>query len=212
MKRIIYILIVCLSTAGTVSAQKAETLLDKAAATYEKSNGLQAVFSVNIRHEKQRISESFEGTIQMKGDKFVLFTPDTRTWYDGKTQWTYVIRTEEVNLSNPTGDELEFTNPMTLLRSYKKGFTLAYIGESTSDNGKMADDILLTSKKNGDVAKVEVQIERTTSLPVRLTVSLKNGMRSVVRISKMQTGVNQPDRIFVFNPADYPDVTEVDLR
>lgn len=121
--------------------------LDRAAAAYESSNGLKASFAANIRHEKQGVSESFEGTIQMKGDKFVLITPDTRTWYDGTTQWTYVVRTDEVNLSNPTGDELEFTNPMTLLRSYKKGFTLSYIGQSTSDNGKMADDVMLTSKK-----------------------------------------------------------------
>ena len=101
---------------------------------------------------------------------------------------------------------------MTLLRSYKKGFTLSYIGQSTSDNGKMADDVMLTSKKNGDVAKVEVQIERATSLPVRLTVTLKNGVRSVIRIRKMQTDINQPEYIFRFNPADYPGVTEIDLR
>lgn len=212
MKRIIYILFASLCVISGVSAQKAETILDKAAAAYEKSNGLKATFAANIRHEKQGISESFEGTIQMKGDKFVLFTPDMRTWYDGTTQWTYVLRTKEVNLSNPTGDELEFTNPMILLRSYKKGFKLSYIGESTSDNGKAADDILLTSKKNGDVAKVEVQVERTTSLPARLTVILKNGMRSVIRIGKMQTGINQPDKTFVFHSADYPGVIEVDLR
>lgn len=214
MKRVRYIIIIMLwfSVAGVVTAQKAEALLDKAAAAYESSNGLKASFAANIRHEKQGVSESFEGTIQMKGDKFVLITPDTRTWYDGTTQWTYVVRTDEVNLSNPTGDELEFTNPMTLLRSYKKGFTLSYIGQSTSDNGKMADDVMLTSKKNGDVAKVEVQIERATSLPVRLTVTLKNGMCSVIRIRKMQTEISQPEHVFRFNPADYPGVTEIDLR
>ncbi len=212
MKRIRYIIMLWLSVVGVGTAQKAETILDKAAAAYEKSNGLKASFAANIRHEKQGVSESFEGTIQMKGEKFVLITPDTRTWYDGTTQWTYVVRTDEVNLSNPTGDELEFTNPMILLRSYKKGFTLSYIGQSTSDNGKMADDVMLTSKKNGDVAKVEVQIERATSLPVRLTVTLKNGARSVIRIRKMQTGINPPEHVFRFNPADYPGVTEIDLR
>ena len=31
--------------------------------------------------------ESFEGTIQMKGDKFTLVTPDALTWFNGTTQW-----------------------------------------------------------------------------------------------------------------------------
>jgi outer membrane lipoprotein-sorting protein len=200
-------------TTGFAAAQKAETILDKAATAYEKSNGLSAAFTANIRAEKQSVSESFEGTIQMKGDKFVLITPDTRTWYDGATQWTYVARTEEVNLSNPSGEELQFTNPMTLLRTYKKGFRLSYTGESTADNGKMADDVQLTSSKiSSDIEKIELQIDRTTSLPARITVTMKNGLRSFIRISKMQTGVNQPDDVFVFHPADYPGVEEVDLR
>lgn len=32
------------------------------------------------------------------------------------------------------------------------------------------------------------------------------------RISKMKTGVNQPDSYFVFNEKDYPDAEIIDLR
>lgn len=212
MGKAIQILFFCFIATGWATAQKAESVLNKASAAYENSNGLSALFAANIQYEKQGVSESFEGTIEMKGDKFVLKTPDTYTWYDGKTQWAYVVRTDEVNISNPSGDELQFTNPMILLRTYKKGFNLAYIGESTSDNGKIADDVLLASKSKNDIEKIEIQIEKNSSLPVRLTVTMKNGLRSVIRISKMKTDVNQPDAMFVFNPADYPDAEEVDLR
>lgn len=192
--------------------QKAEGILDKAATTYESSNGLKAVFVANIRYEKEGVSESFEGTVQMKGDKFVLFAPDMHIWFDGKTQWAYMARTGEVNISNPSGDELQFINPMVLLRSYKKGFDFSYLGESTADSGKMADDVLLTSKGKGDIEKVEIQIEKATSFPVRMTVIMKNGLRSVIRISKIQTGQNQSDQLFVFNLNDYPNAVEIDLR
>ena len=76
----------------------------------------------------------------------------------------------------------------------------------------MADDVALTPRGRSDIARVEVQLERSTSLPARLTVTMKNGMRSVIRISRMQTGVNPPDKAFTFNRADYPGVTEIDLR
>ena len=212
MNKYLYVIVSIVISSFSVWGQNAEAILDKAAAAYESSNGIKASFAANIRYEKEGVAESFEGTIQMKGDKFVLTTPGMRTWFDGKTQWTYMERTEEVNISNPSGDELQFTNPMMLLNSYKKGFNLSYIGESTADNGKMADDLLLTSKGKDDIDKIEVQIEKATSLPVRMTVTMKNGLRSVIRISKMQTGQNQTNQLFVFNPGDFPNAVEIDLR
>ena len=212
MKKQVCIMLCFILLSAMTFAQQAEAVLDKAATAYESSNGITATFAANIRYEKQGVAESFEGTIQMKGDKFALITPDMRTWYDGKTQWAYFARTEEVNISNPSGDELQLTNPMTLLRTYKKGFNLSYIGESTTENGKMADDVRLKSKGVNDIDQIEIQIERTTSLPVRMTVTMKNGLRSVIRISKMQTGMNHSDQQFVFQSKDYPNAFEVDLR
>ena len=51
----------------------------------------------------QNAEESFEATIEMKGDKFTLVTPDALTWFNGTTQWTYVERNDEVNVTNPYG-------------------------------------------------------------------------------------------------------------
>jgi outer membrane lipoprotein-sorting protein len=195
-----------------MQAQKAEALFDKAAAAYESANGISASFAANVQFGKQGDSESFEATVEMKGNKFYLITPDMRTWYDGTTLWTYMLRTNEVNITTPSGDELETVNPMILLRRYNKGFKLSYTGESTSDLGKMADDVKLVSKGNRDIEEVDLQIDRATSLPLRISVTMKNGVRSVIRISRMKTGVNQPESVFVFNAADYPGVLEVDLR
>jgi len=191
-------------------AQNAETILDDAAKAYEKSNGISVQFIIHIQSQKQGISESFEGTIQMREDKFVLITPDARNWYDGTTMWTLII--DEVNLTTPSGDDLQLINPMYLFRTYKNGFNYVFTGESTTDSGKTAYDVQLTSKGRSDIEKIEVQIEKTSSLPARMTVYMKNGIRSLIRISKIQTGINQPDSFFVFDPKDYPDVMEIDLR
>jgi outer membrane lipoprotein-sorting protein len=212
MKKTVQILFISFVSIGLIVAQNAEKVLEEAAAAYEKSNGIAAHFIASTHFEKQGFSENLEGTIQMRGDKFVLITPDMRTWYDGRTQWTYGIHTDEVYLSTPAGDDLQFMNPMILLRTYKQGYNLSYTGESTADTGRMAHDIRLTSKGSSDVERIEVQIEKASSLPVRMTVFMKNGVRSLIRISKMQTGVNQPDSFFKFNPADYPDAIEIDLR
>lgn len=191
-------------------AQNAATLLDKAATQYTQSNGIKAIFTLQTSGAGG--SDRMEGTIQMRGDKFRLELPGTITWFDGQTQWSYVEHNEEVNVTTPTAEELPFTNPALLLRTYKKGFTAVYKGESTAANGKMAYDIELTSKKKSDLTKVVLQLEKNSGLPIRMVVSAKNGTNSIVQISQLQTNQNQSDRFFVFNETDYPDAEVIDLR
>ena len=148
MNRIVFV-ISFIWIAFVASAQNASEILDKAAQVYEQSQGIKANFSLHTSIPQQGVSESFEGTIQMRGDKFKLETPDMITWYDGSTQWAYVLRTEEVNVSTPGGDELQVTNPAVLLRSYKKGFKVAYRGTSTTRQAKSAYDIVLNGTELG---------------------------------------------------------------
>ena len=212
MKQIAYILIGFLLCGVNTSAQNAEELLDRAALAYNSSNGIAATFAMRTSSEQQNATESFEGIINIKGDKFTFATPDLRTWYDGTTQWVYMERSGEVNVNTPSGDELQFTNPAILLKSYKKGFTASYKGESTSRNGKAAYDIELIPKKKGNILKVSLQIEKTSGLPSGISVNMKNGINSDIYISGLKQNVNQPDSFFVFNEADFPDAEIIDLR
>jgi outer membrane lipoprotein-sorting protein len=211
MKKSLYI-VVCLLLASGISAQNVTGILDKAAAAYNTSNGLSATFAIRAYSEQQNTAESFEGKINMKGDKFTLQTPDLLTWYDGSTQWTCMIHAGEVNISTPTGDELQLTNPSILLNSYKKGFTAAFKGESTAPNGKAAYDVTLTPEKKSDITKIELQIEKFSSLPACIVIQMKNGLSNSIVISDVKTGINQPDSFFRFNEAAYPDVEIIDLR
>ena len=79
-----------------IKAQDAVSILDKAAQTYEQSNGVKANFALHSVVPEQNISESYEGIIEMSNDKFKLTTPDMITWYNGETQWVYVIEAKKL--------------------------------------------------------------------------------------------------------------------
>lgn len=197
---------------GKAQAQDAQAILDKAAQMYEQSNGIKANFAIHSVVPQQNISESFEGIIEMKGDKFKLETPDMITWYDGQTQWVYVMRNEEVNVSTPSGDELQLTNPAVLLRQYKKGFSVQYKGTSTTRQAKSAYDITLIPKKKSDIQQIDLQIEKMSNIPAAITITDKNKATVSIYISKWETGKNQADSFFSFNESDYPDAEVIDLR
>lgn len=193
-------------------SQEAKDLLGEAALAYENSNGLKAKFTINNFSAAQNIGESFEGTIQMRGDKFVLMTPDVYTWFDGQTQWTYVVRTEEVNVTKPSGDDLKMTNPMLLLNDYDKGFIPEYKGESTAANGKSVYDIELKPKVKSDIVRIELRIEKFKKYPASIEVEMKNGTRTRIQVEAIEVGLNQPDPYFTFPKGDYPDAEIIDLR
>lgn len=202
------LLVFCLCSLQMV-AQNAADILNKAATVYEESNGIAISFVLHIRKIGQG-AESFEGQIQMKGDKFTLVTPDMHVWFDGTTQWVYLERAEEVYVSNPSGEELQNTNPILLLRSYQKGFTVAFKGESTAANGKSAYDVELTPKKKSDIIKIDLQVEKISHFPSRISLQQKNEVSTTIQISQLQTGKNQPDSFFVFKESDYPDAEVID--
>jgi outer membrane lipoprotein-sorting protein len=199
-------------TISPASAQNAAEILAKAADAYSRSNGMTAPFTLHTRSEMQQTEESLEGVIQMRGNKFTLTTPGAKTWYDGATQWTYIEQTEEVNISTPEGDELLLTSPAILLGSYRKDFTATYKGQTAAASGKAVHIIELAPRKNTPVARVELQIEQHSSLPVCIRVEMKNNIQNTIRIGHIKTGVNQPDAFFTFPQADYPHAEIVDLR
>lgn len=178
---------------------KAESILNKMADTYRKAGGVSLSFGGTQR-----------GKLLLKGDKFYLESGDIRTWFDGKTQWSYVAQNEEVNVSTPTPEELQSVNPYALLTSYKKSFNYRYVGEKTRQ-GKRGQEILLTPKASQDVKSITLNVKENGS-PVYIAIQLHNGEKQEFQISSYQTGVNLPDATFRFNKQKYPEAEIIDLR
>ena len=82
--RILAVVFLCFWTISGVRvlAQNATSILDKAASAYEDSNGLSAYFTMQTRSDVQKVSESFDGTIDIKGDKFACLC--TGEYFPGK--------------------------------------------------------------------------------------------------------------------------------
>ena len=209
MKTKLIILLLLIASAGY--AQNARTILDKASETYNKAGGVTANFTLDAKDAKSKNTYSYDGKAYLKGNKFKLEIPDGITWFDGKTQWSYLKDTEEVNISNPSGDELQGINPSAIFTMYKQGFKLAYKGEKKVRN-KTVLEVEMTPEKKQDITKIIVQIDKATNLLSFINIVDKSGLQNMLTITKMQTGVSLTDATFTFNKKDYPKVDIIDLR
>ncbi|KAA6318980.1 Outer-membrane lipoprotein carrier protein [termite gut metagenome] len=215
MKRILYLLVTilfALSLKAQTSQTESRKILDSASAAIRTGGGIKADFTVKVFGE-DRLLEEMQGSIRLKEEKLLLKTDDAVIWFDGKTQWSYWAETEEVNVTNPTTEELQSINPYVLLSAYQNGFECQK-GSKTQFQGKPVNEVLLTAIADNrqDVLRARLYILKETYQLVFIEMEQQGGNRSEITVTGYQTKKNYDDALFRFNKKEYPNAEIIDLR
>lgn len=184
---------------GAQTNKKAAEVLDKVLAEWSESSGIRADF---IGTEN--------GFLLIKGKKFYLNNGSIQSWYDGKTQWSYVADTEEVNISHPTNEELQSINPYLILMRYKMDFDYIYKGAQTR-NGVKGHEIVLTPKHSGNREVFRVFISQKHQ-PLEMKMEQDGRTLSEINVINYQDDQKLQDGMFRFNKSLYPNAEIIDLR
>jgi len=215
MKRFFLSLILCtISIAATFAQNDAKALdvLNNASTAYFKAGGVKAGFSVSVLGYGGKITNKLDGSIRLKGSKFKLEVEEMITWFDGKNQWVYLKKNNEVNLSNPSEEEQLMINPVKVFQLYNHGYNCKWIGQS-SEGGKSVLKVSLNPKsKNGTVQSIIASFDKTSYRPVSIIITNKDKSGSRISIPTYLTGQNYPDALFVFQQKSYPNTEVIDLR
>jgi hypothetical protein len=155
-------------------------------------------------------SES-QGHIIVQGKQFVLETPGMKTWFDGKTQWTLVEENEEVNVSEPTDEELQALNPYAWMALYQQGYELKFGDTGVPEVRKV---IMTTTIPREEMQSIVLLIHQKDLYPVRLSMASRGGLDVVViNIDRYEVKKQSlPETAFVFDKSKYPGIEVIDLR
>lgn len=202
MKKYI-IITMLLAFASTFSfaqnATQARKVLDKAASIVGRKGGATANFSISGKYGNTN------GTIAIKGNKFRATTSDAIVWYDGKTEWTYIKKNEEVNVSTPTEAQQQAMNPYKFITIYKNGFNMSMTSTASDHN------IHLVAQNQGRTIKeMYITVDKRTNLPKQVKMRQQNGW-STINITNFKA-IDQSDATFRFNSKDFPHAEVIDLR
>lgn len=202
MKRFHILLTVALLSLAT-HAQNPYVMMDKAVETLKSAGMVSAGYSMSGK------DGSFTGTIVMSGTKFRVLSKPFMTWYDGKTQWTFSATTGEVNITTPTQEDLQMTNPYAAVTGFKKNF---YWWRSFgAPSGMYA--IKLIPKKKSNIKSLIIDINEKNYQIQRARFFMKDGSTTTLKISNYKSGVKLPASTFTFDKkAIPPGVEVVDLR
>lgn len=202
MKKIVLICFMSLFTMFTwaQTANEAKKVLDKTASVVGRKGGASASFKVSSTKYGNT-----SGTISIKGNKFHAKTPQAIVWFDGKTQWTYMNSTEEVNIISPNEAQQAAMNPYQFINLYKSGFDMSM----KTVSGYYQVHLTAQNKKRS-VQEMYININKKTYIPSQ--VKMRQGSSwTTIDISNFKAS-NQPNSLFTFNAKDFPKAEVIDLR
>lgn len=200
MRRLPFLFIALIITLGAYAQNsvQARKILDKTASTIGQKGGASASFTMSGKYGNT------SGTISIKGNKFNARTSQAVVWFDGKTQWTYMKKSEEVNISTPTEAQQQSMNPYKFINIYKSGFNL---GMKTVSDGWQ---VHLTAKNSARTIKEMYITINKSYQPTVIKMRQSNGW-TIIKVSNFKAK-NLSDAIFRFNAKDYPHAEIIDLR
>ena len=207
MKKI-FTCIMCLLSM-TASAQNARQILDDTATKIKQMGDVKVNFTATSFSGTTEQAKT-NGTILLQGKKMQLSTDDMKMWYNGKTQWSLMPESGEVNVSTPTEREMTSMNPYSFLNLYKKGYKMK--ARQTKLRGKDVYEIHLTARSsNANAQEIYVDVAKSDYSPLCIRVRQDNTWNRI-SIQSIQGNRHFNDADFEFPKSEYPNIEIIDLR
>lgn len=183
-------------------AETAYAVLERVASKIRSTKSITVDYSLSSGGQRS------EGHLLLSGDRFMISSPQITSWYDGMSQWTYSSLAGEVNITEPTSEELAQVNPFAIIQSFSADYNA-----SLKKSPKGFDTVILKSKrKNMDITSAEIVINNSTHYPAKIKLVMNGGQAISIEIKNIKTGGDVPLSDFRFNPTKYPAIPVIDLR
>jgi outer membrane lipoprotein-sorting protein len=224
MKKIFtFIFLFSMSTGAAFAQQdaQAKSILAQVSKKYKSYGTVKTNFLMSMSSPQNESRGSQSGTLVSQSGtgkfKVTLLSPVSKTAVDqeiisdGKTQWTYLKRDNEVQV-NSIDNSASGLNPARLFTMYESGYKYLYTGLQKA-SGKTYQAIELSpASASQTVFKVKLLIDPATKLIHSAQLFDKNGNRYTYTLSNFIPNPKVAGNYFTFDAKAHPGVNIEDLR
>ena len=190
--------------------QKAVTLLDEVSATAKSYKSIKVDFSYTLENKQAGVDESKTGTLLVSGDQYRLTASGQTVISDGKTVWTYLKESNEVQVNSLDNKDDAFT-PSKLLTSYNKNYK-ASMAKDRDNTDPNLESVELIPNVQKNISKAIVTVDKTKKQVRGFRMFDKNGNIYTYKVTKYQTDIPVTASDFTFDASKYPGVDVIDMR
>jgi outer membrane lipoprotein-sorting protein len=191
---------------------KAKTILDKVSAKNKAYKTIKAEFAIVLENKKENIKDSKKGFIWIKGNKYKVDLSASTIFFDGKTQWTYMKESNEVNISDPDPKDDNTLNPAKIFTIYESGYKIRFIKEKFEKNRAIYEIELYPKDLKKDFTKINLKIDKDKMQIFSMKRFGKDGTDFYLEIINVKPNEEMVDNLFVFDKTKFPKVEINDMR
>lgn len=205
---------VCTIAAVAQQDPKAKQILDEVSKKTRSYETISAQFVFTMENKDMDISETNEGSIQLKGQKYRVDLPDigVKVFSDGETIWNYMEDGNQVTVSDIEDGGSELMDPSSVFTIYEKGFSAKYTGDKTLEGKKYHQIELFPDSEEYEVSKILLSVGSENKMIHSALLHGTDGNIYGIEVKKIDTGGTLPDSYFSFNPKEYKDIEVIDFR
>jgi|SRR5688572_13603787 len=206
--------IVALNTAGISQGTKdpkAQEILNGASAKYKSMKSISASFKIVSQDQKAKTTDTQTGNLVEKGDKYKLSLKGQDVISDGKTIWTFLKESNEVQI-NEASEKTDGISPTSIFTIYEKGFSTKYMGDKMEGTKSVQQIELVPDDAKKTYFKIQIAIDKKDKVITNAKIFNKNGTNFIYTIEQYKMNAEAPESLFTFDPTKYPGVEVVDLR
>jgi outer membrane lipoprotein-sorting protein len=215
MKKYIFLFVIFIAATSLFAQQdpEAKIVLDKLSAKTKPFKNIQIDFKVEYINLKDNFKNSSQGTITLQNEKYKLNFMGIESFYDGKTLYSYIVESNEVNISEPEIDDTDIlSNPKQIFTLYEKDYKYQLISQSSENGTSFAIIDLYPIDLEKDYSRIRLQINTNLYQLKSATIFGKDGSNYSLTVSEFKTNLNINEKLFVFDETNYPNVEKIDLR
>jgi outer membrane lipoprotein-sorting protein len=179
----------------------------------QKLTSLSAKFSFTLENLQEKITDTHEGDIVVKGNKYNLELMGMEAYYDGVTKWQFNKQANEVTISKPTKVEGGFfDDPTKLFKDYEKNFKSKFIGEKVERNRTIYELELYPIDLKTPYSKLNLKFDKKTLEPVEIKYQGKDGNNYIIKVKNFKSNVPVRDERFNFDVKKHKGIEIIDMR
>lgn len=145
-----------------------------------ESNTLETEFAIVVEDGVTQ-PITYNGTLIMRGECFLLNMWNMEAAYDGNTLYIYSEDTEELTLSNPTSQELQETNPLLFAKALRNASMQRFATRQPKPEWQVIE--FIPTEQGSGVQKFVLTLRKADVLPLEITMKESATQQTTLRLN-----------------------------
>ncbi len=218
MKRFTAYFVLILLVLGSISVSgqqdpEAEPYLDKIAKDLDPGTSLELAFDYTREDLQEKTTVEGEGNLFLLGDRYKIVMEGFIIYFDGEKQYSLNLENEEVYISIPDPEDKQFmfSDPITLLRTYKDEFKYRVVGDASFHGIPSKEIQLYPLELGGPYSLLKLFIAPGNNDLKAIQVRHKKGILYSMILTAFKPISPLDQSFFQFSETAYPNVDIIEL-